>query len=211
LGNGVEGGLAASSPSPKTTPALPSDAGSGVQVDQVAEIVGLYLGHPEPITLHRTLRPTGDAANAMVLRPSTAAYLDVLRSEIDKGRIDIVRAAKLLTKPRVVHLLRSLARRARFASPGNLPPFFAAVSGTKDGAPRTVLARLSIDVLATDMAEATGVPLALGLSQMCGGLAICPGVHPPDAIIDRDVFFAQLATHSHMDLADCLLIEQQGE
>jgi hypothetical protein len=65
--------------------------------------------------------------------------------------------------------------------------------------------------MATDMAEATGVPLALGLSQICSGLATCPGVHPPDAIIDRDVFFAQLAAHTRMDLADCLLVEQQGE
>ncbi|MEX3649766.1 saccharopine dehydrogenase, partial [Mycolicibacterium porcinum] len=49
-----------------------------------------------------------------------------------------------------------------------------------------------LDVLVTDMARATGIPLALGMSQIVDGTARRAGVHPPDAVIDSDRFFADL-------------------
>lgn len=45
------------------------------------------VGHPEPVTLHRSYRLAGDAANLMVITPGTVAYLDVLRSDIDGGKL----------------------------------------------------------------------------------------------------------------------------
>lgn len=164
------------------------------------------VGHPEPVTLHRTLRPTGDVVNAMVLRPGTAAYLDVLRTDMDNGRIDVDTAAAKVANPGLVDVFRSIARRVRFRSPGSLPPFFAAVTGTKDDEPRTVLARLGSAVPMNDMAEATGVPLALGVSQICRDIAAEPGVHAADAVIDRDVFFADLASHLRVAPADVLCV-----
>ncbi|CRK52166.1 Saccharopine dehydrogenase [Rhodococcus sp. RD6.2] len=155
------------------------------------------VGHPEPVTLHRTLRPSGSSANLMVISPGTAAYLDVLRTDIDKGRLTNETAAVDLASPSFRRGVRSMARAAKFKSPGSLPSFFAAAMGSKNGQPCTALAHLADDTglasLTSDMARATGIPLALGLSQVADGTAVRAGVHPPDAVVDPDRFFHDLA------------------
>lgn len=152
------------------------------------------VGHPEPVTLQRSYRPAGDSANLMVVTPGTVAYLDVLRSDIDSGRLTNETAAADLAKPTMRRAVRAAARAVRFRTPGSLPPFFAAASGTKDGRPTTVLAHLKgTGALMKGMAEATGIPAALGLAQMLDGTAGRPGVHPPETAIDPGRFFADLA------------------
>ncbi|MDH6196648.1 lysine 6-dehydrogenase [Mycobacterium frederiksbergense] len=156
------------------------------------------VGHPEPLTLRRTLGVTGDSANLMIISPGVVAYLDVLRTDIDKGVLTNESAAVDLAGPSWRRGIRSMARSAKFKSPGNLPHFFAAAIGPKDGEPRTVLARLTDESagmasLTSDMARATGIPLALGLSQVVDGTITRPGVHAPDAVVDLDRFFVDLA------------------
>ncbi|MFF4198730.1 saccharopine dehydrogenase family protein [Nonomuraea sp. NPDC001831] len=152
------------------------------------------VGHPEPVTLQRSYRPTGDAANLMVITPGTVAYLDVLRSDLDSGRLTNETAAVDLAKPTMRRALRAAARAVRFSTPGSLPPFFAAATGTRDGHPLTVLAHLvNTGGLMKNMSEATGIPAAAGLAQLLDGTVVRPGVHPPEVIIDPERFFADLA------------------
>ncbi|MFE4480463.1 MULTISPECIES: saccharopine dehydrogenase family protein [Streptomycetaceae] len=157
------------------------------------------VGHPEPVTLHRSFRPAGEAANLMVVTPGTLAYLDVLRRDIDAGRLTNETAAAALAKPTVGRALRATAGAMTRKGPGSLPPFFAAATGTRDGRRVTVLARLAdtpgASALIDDMAEATGLPLALGLAQLLDGTGGRPGVHPPETAIDADRFFLDLARH----------------
>ncbi|MGW5112709.1 hypothetical protein [Nocardia sp. NPDC004123] len=93
------------------------------------------------------------------------------------------------------------AAAGRFRSPETLPLFFAAVRGSRDGLSQLVLARVADDSAAgaplfiDDMSRATGIPLALGLSQVIDGTARRPGVHPPEALIDPDRFFRDLRPH----------------
>lgn len=155
------------------------------------------IGHPEPITLRRTLGLTGEAVNLMVIRPQTLAYLDVLRRDIDRRRLTHETAALQFAKPNLLRYLRSIPLSLRSKGPGTLPPFFAAVSGVSSGRDAMVLAHLDLSGTAAglfgDMARATGIPLAMGLSQIVDGSARRPGVHPPDAVIDARRFFADLA------------------
>ncbi|MFE7590959.1 saccharopine dehydrogenase family protein [Kitasatospora sp. NPDC057512] len=152
------------------------------------------VGHPEPVTLHRSLRPTGDAANLMVVSVGTAAYLDVLRDDLDAGRLTNETAAADLDRPSVRRTLRAAARAPRLRGPGTLPPFFAAAIGTRGGRPAAVLARLDgAEALLADMAEATGVPAGLGLAQLLDGTVESAGVHAPEEVIDGERFFADLA------------------
>ncbi|WP_031170184.1 saccharopine dehydrogenase family protein [Streptosporangium roseum] len=152
------------------------------------------VGHPEPVTLQRSYRLTGDAANLMVITPGTVAYLDVLRSDMDSGRLTNETAAADLAKPTMRRAVRAALRAVRFSTPGSLPPFFAAATGTRDGRPLTVLAHLvSTGGLMKNMSEATGIPAAAGLAQLLDGTVVRPGVHPPEAAIDPDRFFADLA------------------
>ncbi|MGW2222125.1 hypothetical protein ACWCSD_44660 [Nonomuraea sp. NPDC001684] len=67
-------------------------------------------------------------------------------------------------------------------------------TGAADGRPATVLAHLAgTSPLLQGMAEATGGPAALGLAQLIDDAGARPGVHPPEAAIDHERFFADLA------------------
>lgn len=154
------------------------------------------VGHPEPVTLQRTLKPTGESANLMVVTPSAVAFLDVLRRDIDSGRLTNEAAARRIAKPHLPTVIRSLPRAVLNKGPGTLPPFFAVAYGDRQGREVAVLAHLSgeagIGALLTDMARATGIPLALGMSQVVDGTARRAGVHPPDAVMSSERFFADL-------------------
>ncbi|KXO90246.1 hypothetical protein AXK56_09050 [Tsukamurella pulmonis] len=150
------------------------------------------VGHPEPITLRRTVAPSGESACLMLLRPGTAAYLDVLRREIDGGRLTPDGAAELLEPPSWSRVLRSLPGAWTRRGAGTLPPFFAAADGTVGGRDLRVCARLETDgALLQDMAAVTGVPAALAAAQLPAVRR--PGVHPPDALLDGPRLFADLA------------------
>lgn len=152
------------------------------------------VGHPEPVTLHRSLRPGGRAANLMVIRAGTAAYLDVLRDDLDAGRLSNETAAADLDSPTLRRTLRAAARAPRLRGPGTLPPFFAAAVGTRDGRLAAALVHLKgAERLLADMAESTGVPAGLGLGQLLDGTVGAAGVHAPEAVIDGERFFRELA------------------
>lgn len=158
------------------------------------------IGHPEPITLHRTLEPSGDAINLMVMSTWAMAYLDTLRRDIDSGKLTNEAAAGAFAAPTLRRILRSAPTALHAKGPGTLPPFFAAVSGTRQGRPHMVLAHLNLTgppqdpahALLGDMARVTGIPLAIGMAQLIDGTARTPGVHPPEAVIDPTRFFADL-------------------
>lgn len=143
------------------------------------------VGHPEPLTFHTTFRPRA-ATTLMVAPAATIAYLDVLRHDIDTGRLTPDTAARALVRPTPGRVLRSLTRHP--SGPGTLPRFFAVATGGG----HAVEARLDHPTLLDDMAEATGLPLALALAQLDG---VPPGAHPPEAVIDPDRFFHDLARH----------------
>lgn len=148
------------------------------------------VGHPEPLTLHGSYAPTGDAACLMVITAPAVSFLDTLRVDIDAGRLDYAQAAATLAAPSVRRTVRAALKARRFPGPGTLPPFFAAGTGKRAGVPLTVLA--TFDGTGSGMAEATGVPLALGLAQVVDGTARQPGVWPPERIIDADRLVAAL-------------------
>ncbi|AMT69777.1 saccharopine dehydrogenase family protein [Mycobacteroides immunogenum] len=155
------------------------------------------IGHPEPITLQRTLKPGGDALNLMVIKPWTVAYLDTLRRDMDAGLLSREQAAEAFAVPALRRVARSAWVALRLRGPGTLPPFFAAVTGERDGYRRSVLSRLNLDgpqadpirSALRDMALITGVPLAMGMAQVIDGSARRPGVHPPEAVIEPERFF----------------------
>ncbi|QLY29187.1 saccharopine dehydrogenase family protein [Nocardia huaxiensis] len=174
------------------------------------------VGHPEPVTLRHTVRPAGVSATLMVVTPSTVAYLDGLRRDIDRGRLTAESAAAKLMKPGVLRGIRAHATAGRYAAPGTLPPFFAVAYGSKDGRRHAVLARIDDEnargarEFTADMARATAIPLALGLSQLLDGLVRRPGVHAPEAVIDPDRMFRDLGRELGCPPGtSCLLIEEE--
>ncbi|MEV4892171.1 saccharopine dehydrogenase NADP-binding domain-containing protein [Nonomuraea sp. NPDC055795] len=68
------------------------------------------VGHPEPVTLARSYTLTGESASLMVVTPGTAAYLDVLRTDLDEGRL--TNGGRLAACRSPVTIVPELSRRA---------------------------------------------------------------------------------------------------
>lgn len=177
------------------------------------------VGHPEPVMFHRTFRPSGHSANLMVITPETVAFLDVLRSDIDKGRIDLDSAAEELGKPSLRRMIRAAPRMLTRADHGSLPSFFASATGVLDGQKTRVVARIAdnspVSELLSDMAGATGIPLALGLAQVVSRLADGTisdrvGVHSAESAIDPEVLFTALARlFDRTDWSEIVTVESE--
>jgi saccharopine dehydrogenase-like NADP-dependent oxidoreductase len=148
------------------------------------------VGHPEPLTLVRTLRVLGRCANLMLLRPSTAAYLHALRGELDRGTLTREAAAAKLLAPPAGGALLAAARGLAWPGAGSLPPFFALLTGERAG--RRLAVGCHVTSLPAGMDGATAIPAALGAAQLLRAPPP-PGVHPPDAAIDGEALLAALA------------------
>jgi lysine 6-dehydrogenase len=150
------------------------------------------VGHPEPITLHRSLGVTGRAANAMLVQRATAPFLRRVGADIEAGRLTHEAAAEAVLAPSKERQLRALVGSLRSKGPGALPAFFVLLRGMQGGASRTVAGRLTSSPVG--MAAATSIPAALAVAQLAERPAP-GGVHPPEAVIDADRLLDALRPH----------------
>ncbi|MBC7300649.1 MAG: SDR family NAD(P)-dependent oxidoreductase [Nocardia sp.] len=145
---------------------------------------GWTFGHPEPVTLARTFPEIVDCVNVALAPRYVIAPLTALGSSVRSGLLSRERAAQLA----------AIVENALPSSPvaaldnGTLPPLFATATGTVDGVLTTIACALG-QVPGLNMAEATGIPLAVGALLEVDR----PGVHPPEAVFEPDEFFRELA------------------
>lgn len=140
------------------------------------------VGHPEPITLSERMNVRGNSANLMLLKRSSAAYLDLVRKDLDAGRLSHEDAAAEVMNQRTTRVVRALIGALGRKGAGALPGFFAFARGERDG--QALRIGVHLNGLPADMAGATSVPLALGLRQWLDGRLDATGVHPPESVID---------------------------
>ena len=140
------------------------------------------VGHPEPITLHETMSVRGNSANLMLLKRSSAAYLDLVRKDLDAGRLSHEDAAAEVTNQQTRRVARALIGALGRKGAGSLPGFFAFARGERDG--QALRIGVHLNALPVGMAGATSVPLALGLRQWLDGRLDATGVHTPESVID---------------------------
>ena len=167
------------------------------------------VGHPEPITLRERMAVQGQSANVMLLKSYTAAFLSVLRDDIDAGRLSIDAAAEQVFAPSAGQKVKALVRSIRCADSGSLPFFFALARGMRGGRRVTVGVRMT--AMPEGMDGVTGIPLALGLRQILDGRMREAGVHPPEAVIDPKVLFDALApscTPPRRALSDLIVVTE---
>ena len=156
------------------------------------EGTGYTVGHPEPITLVKTMGIQGSSASLMLLRKHTAAFIDGLRKQIDAGQLSLEAGAKEIGKPSLLGRLKAAFRSFWFPGPGDLPLFFAWARGKHNGESRVVGATFT-SAPADGMAGITSWPLAIALSQLLDGRITTVGVHPPETVIEPEHFFNMLA------------------
>lgn len=148
------------------------------------------VGHPEPLTLAASLGVRGRAANLMLLRPATAAFLASLRTALDRGALSREAAAALLLAPPPARAALAALRGLGAAGAGALPPFFALLRGERAGRGRVV--GCHVTALPAGMDGATAIPAALAAAELVRRPP-APGVHPPEAVVDGDTLLAALA------------------
>ena len=159
----------------------------------VGEGTGYTVGHPEPITLVETIGIRRSSASLMLLRKSTAAFIDGLRKRIDAGQLSLEAGAKEIGKPSRLGRLKAAFRSFWFPGPGDLPLFFAWARGERNGESCVVGATFT-SAPADGMAGITSWPLAVGLRQLLDGRISTVGVHPPETVIEPEHFFNMLAS-----------------
>ncbi len=159
----------------------------------VGEGTGYTVGHPEPITLVETMGIRGSSASLMLLRKSTAAFIDGLRKRIDAGQLSLEAGAKEIGKPSRLGRLKAAFRSFWFPGPGDLPLFFAWARGEHNGESRVVGATLT-SAPADGMAGVTSWPLAIALYQLLDRRITTVGVHPPETVIEPEHFFNMFAS-----------------
>ncbi|MFF2086959.1 saccharopine dehydrogenase family protein [Nocardia sp. NPDC058176] len=147
---------------------------------------GWTFGHPEPVTLFHTYPHLVDCVNLAVAPPHVIGPLTALGTAVRSGFLSRARAAS------VAAVVENLLPGSPLAALDNgaLPPLFATATGTLDGEPATIGCALG-QFPGLNMAEATGIPLAVGTLLNPRQ----PGVHPPEAVFDPDEFFRALAPH----------------
>lgn len=146
------------------------------------------VGHPEPVTLWRSLPVTGDAACVMIVTPQLASAADALRQAIDAGHLTVEEAATRISGGQPPALTQETLER--YPTHGGLPTFFALARGLRQGAEAVVGARVTDFPLG--LPAATGLPLVVALQQLLEGRLARPGVSPPERALDPDGFFTDL-------------------
>ncbi len=150
----------------------------------IGPATGWTFGHPEPVTLARTFPAIVDCVNVALAPRYVIAPLAALGASVRSGVMSREWAAQFA----------AVVENALPSSPvaaldnGTLPPLFAMATGTVDGVGTTIACALG-QVPGLNMAEATGIPLAVGSLLEVDR----PGVYPPEAVFEPDDFFAGLA------------------
>jgi len=152
----------------------------------------LTVGHPEPITLHKSLGVKGRSSSLVLVKPSTEPFMRGIANDIDAGRLTLVEAAEEATKPSTVRTIKSALLSITAKGPGKLPPFFALLTGTKDGVRKAVGCHAT--TLPAGMAGATSIPAAIAVDMLLRNPAE-PGVHAPEDIIDAEEMLDRLRDH----------------
>lgn len=151
------------------------------------------VGHPEPITMRDTLHIHGRSACLMVLSTGALALLRDLQSALDARRLTNEQAGSIVIAPGAWRKIKASVRSLWLKGPGALPPFFALATGLKSG--KAMRVGVTATASPPGMANATGVPLALGLKQLIEGHIQARGVFSPEAVIEPDSFFDLLAPY----------------
>lgn len=155
-------------------------------------------GHPEPVTLPRSIPVLGDCFNVMISRPGLIEALKTATEAVEKGDITIREAgAQVLMAP---------GRRGPAAGePARFPNVFALAEGLADGANMRVGVSTNL-IPEGSMGESTSVPLVIAAGMIARGEITRTGVSAPEQVVDPEVFFERLAPFAGDRRADAPLV-----
>ncbi|WP_420753783.1 saccharopine dehydrogenase family protein [Rhodococcus sp. O3] len=139
-------------------------------------------GHPEPVTLARSLPIRRTALNVMSGPDWMFRSLRTVAGRHTSGSTSLAEAATELDKARGPDA--STARDP-------LPPVWALATGSVSGRKQTIMTYLN-GRLPGMMGGSTGIPLAVGLQMLADGEIGAPGVLYPETAFEPALFFDRL-------------------
>ncbi|WP_197487922.1 saccharopine dehydrogenase family protein [Rhodococcus sp. LB1] len=158
------------------------------------------MGHPEPITLPRSLPGLTRVLNLQsTSSPDLFDHFRKVAAEYEAGRVTLDEGARLL---------------AQFPDLDGgpmdtpLPPVYAVARGVKDGRARTVAVYPRAE-LPGGLGGNTGIPLAIGLELLRRGAAETPGLHAAETAFDPTQYFqlyGQFLETSVESIEDVLIV-----
>lgn len=150
------------------------------------------IGHPESITLPRTIKNLRTCTNLMFADTVSIRCLKSFLSLTNLGWMSVESAARWLEK--IAGYLPAKSNNTWLAgddSALDLPPLFALAVGKKNGQAASVAVAVTT-APPGGMGEATGIPLAMGVSLMLDGAINQRGVSAVEAIIEPDAMFRKM-------------------
>ena len=175
------------------------------------QMYACHIGHPEPVTLPRTIRAKS-VSNVMYIGETFTDYLREYRKKILEKKISIQKAAIEIAEKE-----RELTKNARIGKHplreylGGPPNLSVITKGTKNGKRKKIAVALGRNPYG-QMAGLTGVPLAIATIMLIEGKINKKGIlTPEEAIIEPMEFFNRLAPYCGKNLSgeDILIIKEQ--
>jgi len=152
------------------------------------------VGHPEPVSFHYSYPGLGSSRCVMVMPGSWIGNFRKLAASIDSKEMTLEEAAAELVRgsSKSSTVGEIIEGAERLVTP-RFPIFFVIARGMKNGKPAS--AATSIRAIPPGMANATGIPLALGTLLLLRGKVTARGVIAPEAAYGAREFFELLAPH----------------
>ena len=169
-----------------------------------------HIGHPEPITLPRTVKAK-NVSNVMYVGETMTEILRDYRKKVLQEDLSIESASLALEQD-----IKKLTRQAKMGkSPlkeylGGPPTLSVIAIGTQKGKKMKVgvaLGRNPHD----EMAGVTGVPLAIGALMLMEGKIKSNGVLTPEEVFEPLEFFEKLAPYCGRKHAEDILVIREEE
>lgn len=154
------------------------------------------MGHPEPITLPRTVPGLTRSLNVQTGPDWLFEHLRAVARQYAAGKVSLERGAELLADPP-----RPKTRRDGNSAHRRLPSAWALAEGRADGQPRSVCVYPTAHPRGL-MGGNTGGPLAIGLELLRDGRVTGFGVRSPEAAFDPHEFFDLYAQIVEPPVAD---------
>jgi len=177
--------------------------GQWVQIDALTEAKPLsfpgfqeipvyHIGHPEPVTIPRTIRAKS-VSNVMFYGKSFMGLLAAIVQRIKTGELTLEEGAEKF-------IIEAMSTGAGAEIVDFPAPMCVTVTGVKDGAKmKTGLALTHLPY--GHMAGGTGVPLAIAAMMLATGRIGEKGVLSPEAVIDPVYFLERYASYCGPGLA----------
>ncbi|PRY08930.1 saccharopine dehydrogenase family protein [Kineococcus rhizosphaerae] len=163
-----------------------------IDIPGLGQGTGYVVGHPEPITFRDSFSVTGGCRSLCLMTADRAAEFSILAGKIESGEISVAEATRLLVDRDTEIGRRAQAEAPRFRGVGDLPIYFVAATGTRDGQSVTQFAATRNKP--EPMAIGTGVPLAVAAATGMGQV-LPAGVFPPERVLNPEPFLTLVAEH----------------